>query len=67
MTERDQEDFMRDLEEDTDTRSQILLFKTGAPPPTESDMEDDNELPPIPMEELTDMIDNLQIGGEEDE
>jgi len=67
MSERDQEDFMREVEEDTDIRSQILLFKTGVPLPTESDMEDDNELPPIPMEELTEMIDNLQIGGEEDE
>jgi len=67
-TERENEEFLRDLEEDTEMRSQITLFKTGAPPPpVESDMEDENELPPIPVDELTDMIDDLHLGGDEDE
>jgi len=67
MSERDQEEFMRDLEEDPDVRSQILLFKTSVPPPTESDMEEDNDLPPIPIDELTEKMEDLQIGEEDDD
>jgi len=62
---RENEEFMRDLEEDPELRSQINLYKTEAPLPVENDMEDDSEdgLPPVQESELIEMIDNLDLGG----
>jgi nonsense-mediated mRNA decay protein 3 len=65
--ERENEEFMRDIEEDVEMRGQITLYKTGVSAPPESDMEDENELPPIPIDELTDMVDDLQLAGDDDE
>jgi len=72
MAARENEEFMRDLEEDTEMRGQINLYKTDDLPvekEKENDMEDDSEdgLAPIQESELIDMIDNLDLGGGDDD
>ncbi|KAJ1872990.1 ribosome-binding protein, partial [Coemansia sp. RSA 486] len=69
--EADFETFLRDLEEDPELRQNINLYKDanadgGVESNDMDDMEDDDddELPEVPLEEL---LDDLKIGGDDDD
>lgn len=70
--ERHYEEFLRDLEEDPDLRSNVMLYKSGDAPAPEDTMEDEGEeeddepdFPEVRVEELLDEIENMTIGEED--
>jgi len=67
--EQNYEEFLRDLEEDPEMRSQVNLYKAAEAPvsmQTEgTDIEDD--FPEVGMDELLDMVDDLTLGGDANE
>jgi len=67
--ERHNEEFLRDIEEDPEMRSQINLYKSETALQADMDVEDEDlsDLPPILMEELIDKMDDLSLGAVNDE
>jgi len=67
--DRNYEEFLRDLEEDPEMRSQVNLYKVAEAPEsmhTEgTDIEDD--FPDVGVDELLDMVDDLTLGGDTNE
>ena len=67
----DYEMFLRDVEEDTELRNTLALYKAkqqkkagDAMSVTETDVEGDEEVPKINMEELLDDFEDLKVGDE---
>lgn len=58
----DLQDFMQDLEEDKDQRQHINIYKSKLTVPVDEDDDDDNGAPQI---SLAEMLDDLDIGGED--
>jgi len=68
---RNYEEFLRDLEEDPEMRSQINLYKAAEPQESMqtdgTDIEEDDEFPDVAIDELLDMVEDLTIGGDTNE
>jgi len=60
--DRNVDDFMNDLEEDPELRSQINLYKVDDLPETEESQMDDNDLPAVAIDELQDLVEDLTLG-----
>jgi len=71
--DRDYDQFLNDLEEDPDLRSNVVLYKKdGAPQSSSSvmvtdDDDDEHDMPKIPIEELVEEMEQMDIQDHDDE
>jgi len=71
-SDRNYNEFLHDLEEDPEMRSQINLYKADHSVPQESmqvtdESEIDDDFPEVKMDELLDMVEDLTLGGGDDD